>query len=111
MKLRLPAFNSLGVCSRCWAAATPHNSASDGALADVPYLRVRFCETYDRVGDRVSSPLLVGDRFVVDGRRLVVKTAEVEKDTLPENDGATGHSWVWVIEAVVADGSEDAREC
>jgi hypothetical protein len=106
MILRLPAPNNLGVCSRCWAAATPHNSAAGGVLADVPYLRVRFCETYDRVGDRVSSPLLVGDQFVMDGHRLVVKTAEVQKDVVPENDGAAGHSWVWVIEAVAAGGLE-----
>lgn len=107
MILRFPAANTLGVCRACWAAATPHNPPQAVALADVPYLRVRFCETNDCSGDRVSSPLLEGDRFVVDGRCMVVKTARVEKDSLPQNDGAAGHLWVWVCESVPADGSDE----
>lgn len=96
MILRIPAYNPLGVCAKCWAAGTPHNG---GGLARCPYLRVPYCDHFDVAGDRIQSPLLEDDRFVLDGRTMLVKAARIEADSLPGNGPAAGHAWVWVIEA------------
>lgn len=96
MILRIPAYNPLSVCAKCWASGTPHN---DGGLGRGPYLRVPYCQHNDVSGDRIQCPLLADDLFVVDGTVMIVKAARIEADSLPGNGPAAGHAWVWVIEA------------
>lgn len=96
MILRIPAYNPIGVCAKCWAAGTPHNR---GGLAVTPYLRVPYCTHFDVPGDRIQCPVLVDDRFSVDGRTMIVKAARIESEVMAGNEVAAGHAWVWVIEA------------
>lgn len=96
MILRIPAYNPLGVCPKCWAAGTPHNG---GGLGRGPYLRVPYCQHNDVSGDRIQCPVLEDDRFVVDGKVMIVKAARIESDSLPENAPSGGQAWVWIIEA------------
>lgn len=90
MILRIPVANTIGVCSKCWALATPHNS---GGLLQTPYLRVSYCTHNDAPGDRIQSPLLVRDRFEVDYATHEVTGARVERAPW-----GSLFEWLWVVE-------------